>query len=228
MIETVEHSTGWPTIFEVCHLLLGTGTISGFVWTSETISPNPFSGSQLPSSGALVALLSCRWDGAPCRSPEPVLGSSLLSRTLSWVLWAPDAHLHLLSSGKSLWTGLGSPVLRCSLKILPRKKNGAVVRLNLLPVSQGSLWFVAWESNVLKPLFHMVSLFFSVKRESKSSPCYSLLARWNSEWLFFLWQWYLTVSDTVTDSWLILMTPLWDVYTLSLQRVAQTAREDRW
>lgn len=199
------------------------------MWTSETISPNPCSGSQVPSSNALVALLSCRLDGEPCRSPELVLGSSLLSRTLPWVLWAPDAHLHLFNSGKSIpsdWPGV--PCLHCSLETLPRKKNGAVGRLNLLPVSQGSLWFVAWESNVLKSLFHMVGLFFSVKRESKSSPCYSVLARWNSEWLFFLWQWYLTVSDTVTDSWLILMTPLWDVYTLSLQRVAQTAREDRW
>lgn len=113
MIETVEHSTGWPTIFEVCHLFLGTGTISGFVWTSETISPNPFSGSQLSSSGALVALLSCRWDGAPCRSPEPVLGSSLLSRTLSWVLWAPDAHLHLLSREIPLdWPGVPCSTLQ--------------------------------------------------------------------------------------------------------------------
>lgn len=55
----------------------------------------------------------------------------------------------------------------------------------------------------------MVGLFFSVKRESKSSPCYSYC--WPDGTLvslFFLWQWYLTVSDTVTDSWLILITPV--------------------
>lgn len=69
-----------------------------------------------------------------------------------------------------------------------------------------------------KPLLHMGGPFFQCQEGESIQSLLLHVSQSGTLSDCFLWQWYLTVRDTLTDSWLILTTPLRDEYTLSPQR----------
>lgn len=128
--------------------LLGTGTVSDFVWTSEVIfsysfrwfSPWP----QVASLQAHVDLYSAEdW-----RDPLQIfrsycLCSSLFFSPLPWAFM--DSHLYQLNSGKPLGSVWSPPTCIMAWKLSPGKKMWQQQNSpHFLLVSQGSLWFVVW------------------------------------------------------------------------------------
>ena len=69
-----------------------------------------------------------------------------------------------------------------------------------------------------KPLLHKVGPFFQCQEGESIQSLLLHVGQSGTLSDCFLWQRSLTVSDTLTDSWLILRTPLRDEYTLSPQR----------
>lgn len=136
--------------------LLGTGTVSDFVWTSEVIfsysfrwfSPWP----QVASLQAHVDLYSAEdW-----RDPLQIfrsycLCSSLFFSPLPWAFM--DSHLHQLNSGKPLGSVWSPPTCIMAWKLSLGKKNVATTELtSFLTSVSGILMVCCLIFNVLKSL----------------------------------------------------------------------------
>lgn len=104
----------------------------------------------------------------------PALSFPVLCPANSSCLGFPDSGLCLWST----WSCLGSISLhRCLETLSGSKLEQSQGSPCLFPVSQRSLFFVAWCTMSENYCFHFVWFFTCFRQEGKSSPCYSILAR---------------------------------------------------
>lgn len=157
----------WPSV------ILRNDFLQSFQWFSGPFLQCVCCPTQLQTGGGALQI-----SRATLRQRSPLQRSALCPLGT----WPPGCPAQSPQLRETPLLGLGSPLLHCSLETLPRKKSGAVIGLILLPVSQGSLWFVARGSHVLKTFASYGWSIFSVSGGRVNPiPVTPRFPEWNSE-----------------------------------------------